>query len=113
MKDPVVASARFVDPLQTIRALVLNYLRSAASVTSNILPGLAPSALSVSLTPSADAAPPSLPAEPSLPPSPNPPAFLLVQPSVFANLHLSRTKASSSSLPPQQATKSPTLDPRN
>ncbi|BGO96067.1 hypothetical protein NBRC10512v2_007784 [Rhodotorula toruloides] len=78
-EDPVVASARFVDPLQTIRALVLNYLRSAASVTSNILPGLAPSALSVSLTPSADAAPPSLPAEPSLPPSPNPPAFLLDQ----------------------------------
>ncbi|BGP03907.1 hypothetical protein JCM10021v2_007655 [Rhodotorula toruloides] len=78
-EDPVVASARFVDPLQTIRALVLNYLRSAPSVTSNILPGLTPSAPSVSLTPSAHAVPHSVPAEPSLPPSPNPPTFLLDQ----------------------------------
>ncbi|GEM11334.1 ER degradation enhancer, mannosidase alpha-like 1, glycoside hydrolase family 47 protein [Rhodotorula toruloides] len=56
-EDPVVTSARFVDPLQSIRALVLHYLRSAASVTSNILPGLAPSARSVSSTPLADAPP--------------------------------------------------------
>lgn len=113
MKDPVVASARFVDPLQTLRALVLDYLRSAASATSNVLPGLTPSVPSVSLTPSADARPP-LRAEPSLPPAAaDPRTYLLVQPSVFANLHLDRTKASSSSLPPQRATKSPTRGPHN